>query len=68
MIDVRRHGDVPDLIADPALAGTHLGFEPTGNVETMCGVLRNWTTRNPMEHNVDGILSAAQQETKKVRR
>ncbi|KAI0095149.1 THO complex subunit 1 transcription elongation factor-domain-containing protein [Irpex rosettiformis] len=43
----RRHGDVPDLTADPTLAEKELGFEAPQDLETMCKDLWNWQSKNP---------------------
>ncbi|KAI5114906.1 hypothetical protein M0805_002723, partial [Coniferiporia weirii] len=43
----RRKGDVPYLIADPALAEKELGFKAPQGLDTMCNDLWNWQTRNP---------------------
>ncbi|KAJ3995499.1 UDP-glucose 4-epimerase [Lentinula boryana] len=43
----RRRGDVPELIADPALARAELGFDAPRDLETMCRDLWNWQVKNP---------------------
>ncbi|KAJ3786701.1 hypothetical protein GGU10DRAFT_427242 [Lentinula aff. detonsa] len=43
----RRRGDVPALIADPALARAELGFDAPHDLETMCRDLWNWQGKNP---------------------
>ncbi|KAJ3859083.1 UDP-glucose 4-epimerase [Lentinula novae-zelandiae] len=43
----RRRGDVPELIADPALARAELGFDAPRDLETMCRDLWNWQEKNP---------------------
>jgi len=43
----RRRGDVPALIADPALAQKELGFSAAHDLETMCRDLWNWQKKNP---------------------
>ncbi|KAJ3718525.1 hypothetical protein C8R42DRAFT_711441 [Lentinula raphanica] len=43
----RRRGDVPALIADPALARAELGFDAPHDLETMCRDLWNWQGQNP---------------------
>lgn len=42
-----RKGDVPYLIADPALAEKELGFKAPSDLDTMCRDLWNWQTKNP---------------------
>ncbi|KIY69367.1 UDP-glucose 4-epimerase [Cylindrobasidium torrendii FP15055 ss-10] len=46
-IGPRRAGDVPALIADPALAQKELGFHTTKNLVEMCHDLWNWQSQNP---------------------
>lgn len=42
-----RHGDVPDLTADPSLAEKELGFKAPADLETMCQDLWNWQSKHP---------------------
>lgn len=42
-----RRGDVPELVADPAVARAELGFDAPQSLETMCHDLWNWQTKNP---------------------
>ena len=42
-----RRGDVPALIADPALAEKELGFHAEADLDTMCRDLWNWQSKNP---------------------
>lgn len=44
---VDRHGDVPELVADPTLARKELGFNAPQDLVTMCRDLWNWQTKNP---------------------
>jgi UDP-glucose 4-epimerase len=41
-----RHGDVPDLTADPAMAEKELGFVAERGLEEMCRDLWNFQTKN----------------------
>ncbi|KAJ7896314.1 hypothetical protein B0H14DRAFT_2679021 [Mycena olivaceomarginata] len=43
----RRHGDVPQLIADPALAEKELGFKANQDLSVMCRDLWNFQSKNP---------------------
>lgn len=43
----RRRGDVPELVAAPAVARAELGFDAPQDLETMCRDLWNWQTKNP---------------------
>ncbi|KAJ4470806.1 UDP-glucose 4-epimerase [Lentinula aciculospora] len=43
----RRRGDVPELVANPALAQAELGFNAPLDLETMCRDLWNWQEKNP---------------------
>ncbi|GAA5833982.1 hypothetical protein JCM11251_003581 [Rhodosporidiobolus azoricus] len=43
----RRTGDVPELVADPALAEKELNFKATRNLEEMCRDQWNWQSNNP---------------------
>ncbi|GAA5983134.1 hypothetical protein JCM11641_004924 [Rhodosporidiobolus odoratus] len=43
----RRTGDVPELVADPALAEKELGFKAKYNLEEMCRDQWNWQSNNP---------------------
>ncbi|GJN87175.1 hypothetical protein Rhopal_000120-T1 [Rhodotorula paludigena] len=43
----RRTGDVPELVANPALAEKELGFKATRGLEEMCRDLWKWQSQNP---------------------
>ncbi|PSS02360.1 hypothetical protein PHLCEN_2v4053 [Hermanssonia centrifuga] len=55
----RRHGDVPELVADPTLARKELGFNAPQDLVTMCRDLWNWQTKNPKGYGgPDEVLPA----------
>ncbi|GAA5858529.1 hypothetical protein JCM8547_007347 [Rhodosporidiobolus lusitaniae] len=43
----RRNGDVPELVADPALAEKELNFVAKRTLEEMCRDQWNWQSKNP---------------------
>jgi len=55
----RRVGDVPELIADPALAERELGFKATRDLEEMCEDLWRWQSRNPKGYLDDEVKGGA---------